>query len=29
MLTPLILLAVAIVIAVAAGRWGRHEEEQA
>ena len=28
MLTPIILLAVAIVIAVAAGLWGRHEEEQ-
>mgnify|MGYP001601447484 CR=1 FL=1 len=28
MITPVILLAVAIVFAVAAGLWGRHEEEQ-
>lgn len=28
MIAPIILLVVAIVIAVAAGLWGRHEEEQ-
>jgi hypothetical protein len=28
MIAPFILLAVAIVFAVAAGFWGRHEEEQ-
>ena len=28
MVTPIILLALAILIAIAAGLWGRHEEEQ-
>lgn len=28
MITPIVLLTVALALAVAAGLWGRHEEEQ-